>query len=134
MTGITSQTLRAIECHIDRVHSADQKERIAVWRGPHDGFGGDVCTPTRPVLDDEWPAETLREPLTYQARRDVEPTAGSSADDDAHRPRRIHLRPCHVWSDRQRGSARGQMQKLMTGKFHRVPLVKFWCWRQITRP
>ena len=40
---------------------------------------------------------------------------------DAHRPRRIGLRPCDARHGRQRGSARGQMQKLSAGKFHGVP-------------
>ena len=44
------------------------------------------------------------------------------ADDDAHRPRRIGLRPCDTRDGRERGSARCQMQKLPAGKFHGVLL------------
>ena len=44
--------------------------------------------------------------------------AGGKANDDAHRPRRIGLRPRDPRHGRQRGSARGQMQKLSAGKFH----------------
>ena len=49
--------------------------------------------------------------------------AGGKADDDAHRPRRIGLRPRDTRHGRQRGSARGQMQKLPSvGKFHNSSL------------
>ena len=47
---------------------------------------------------------------------------GGKADDDAHRPRRIGLRPRDARHGRQRGSARCQMQKLSAGKFHHDPL------------
>ena len=46
--------------------------------------------------------------------------AGGNADDQAHRPRRIGLRPRDARHGRQRGSARCQMQKLSAGKFHWV--------------
>ena len=42
--------------------------------------------------------------------------AGGKADDDAHRPRRIGLRPRDARHGRQRGSARGQMQKFFGGE------------------
>ena len=41
---------------------------------------------------------------------------GREADDDAHRPRRIGLRPRDPRHGRQRGSARGQMQKMFGGE------------------
>ena len=40
----------------------------------------------------------------------------ANADDHAHRPRRIGLRPRDARDGRQRGSARGQMQKLSGGE------------------
>src|SRR5262245_58660926 len=43
---------------------------------------------------------------------------GGEANDHAHRPRRIGLRPSAPRHGRQRGSARGQMQKSSAGKFH----------------
>src|SRR5262245_35613180 len=46
-----------------------------------------------PVLNDEWLSETFRQPLTRQARHDVEGSAGRNPDDDADRPGRIGLRP-----------------------------------------
>ena len=42
--------------------------------------------------------------------------AGGKSDDNAHRPRRIDLRPCEPRHGRERGSARGQMQKLLGGE------------------
>ena len=41
---------------------------------------------------------------------------------DAHRPRRIGLRPRDARHGRQRGSARGQMQKLSGGEVSSSPL------------
>ena len=46
---------------------------------------------------------------------------GGKADDDAHRPRRIGLRPRDARDGRERGSARGQMQEYAAGKFHSSP-------------
>jgi transposase len=46
------------------------------------------------------------------------PAAGGKADDDAHRPCRIGLRPSERRHRRERGSARCQMQKLSALEFH----------------
>src|SRR5262249_18662395 len=73
------------------------------------------------VLDDELVAETLREPLCHHARNDVGGAPGGKADDDAHRPRRIGLRPRETRGGRQRGSAGGQVQKISAEKFHFDP-------------
>jgi hypothetical protein len=80
-----------------------------------------VANRARPVLDDELLAKPFRQPLPHQACSYVGATARSKADDHAHRPGRIGLRPCHARDGRQRGSAGGQMQKLSAGKFHGVP-------------
>ena len=77
---------------------------------------------TRPVLDDEWLAEPLRQLLTHQAREDVSWAASGKGDDHAHRARRIGLRPGDPRDRRQRGSGRSQMEKLSAGKFHSLPL------------
>jgi hypothetical protein len=54
------------------------------------------------------------------------PTAASGkADDHAHRPRRIGLRPSDVRHRRQRGGACCEMQELATGKFHGAPSLVF---------
>ncbi len=75
-----------VECRIDRVRRTDQEQRVAVRRRTHDRLGGDIAAGARPVLDDEWLAEPLRQPLTYQTRENVVRAAGGKADDDAHRP------------------------------------------------
>ena len=44
----------------------------------------------------------------------------ANGDDDAHRPRRIGLRPCDARHGRKRGGAGGQMQKFaVLGKLKR---------------
>ena len=86
-----------------------------------DGLGGDIAAGARPVLDDEGLAKTLRQPLSYQPRDDVVSAAGCEADDHAHRPRRIGLRPCSARDGRERRNARGQMQEFAAGKFHAIP-------------
>ena len=60
-----------VERRVDRVRRQDQEQRIAVRRRAHDRLGADIAAGARPVLDDEWLAEPLRQPLTHQARDDV---------------------------------------------------------------
>src|SRR5262249_50126685 len=112
-----------IDCRIERVSRCDKEERVAVrWRA-HDCLGGYIGCGAGPVLNDKLLAKPLRQPLAYEARDDVgRATTGREADDDAHRPRRIGLRPCNARDRRQRGSARCQMKKLPpVGKFHFQP-------------
>src|SRR5262249_25969100 len=71
--------------------------------------------------DHERLTETLRQPLTYQARRDVRTASGREANNDAHRPRGIGLRPRDPQYGRHRGCAGGQMQEFAAGKFHFEP-------------
>ena len=59
--------------------------------------------------------------MADQARGDVSAAAGGKADNDADRPRWIGLRPRKARHGRERGSARGQMQKISAGKFHFEP-------------
>src|SRR5215469_7596667 len=106
-----------VERRVDRLCRTDNEQRVAVRRCAHDRLGADVSASARPVVDDKLLAETLRQPLTDQARRDVTCAARGKADNDAHRPRRIGLRPRDARGRRERGSARGQMQKLSAGKF-----------------
>src|SRR5262245_18133926 len=110
-----------VECRIDRVPCANNEQRVAVGRGTHDRLGGDMAAGDRTVVDDERLTEPLREPLTYQSRRDVRAASGREANNDAHRPRRIGLRPCNARDRRQRGSTGGQMQECAAGKFHFEP-------------
>src|ERR1700704_7070376 len=110
----------------DRVSRNDQKERMAVGGRTRDGLGGDIARGARPVLDDEWLAEALRQPLTEQAREDVGRAAGGKANHDAYWPRgiglrRSDLRPSDLRHRQHRGSARGEIQECAAGKFHKVP-------------
>src|SRR5262245_1352335 len=125
-TGAMSRTKLklklVIECRVERVRRSGYKKRIAVRERTHDGLRGDITAGTRPVLDDELLAEPLRQPLTDETRGDVGATGGGIADNQAHRPRRISLRPSEARDGgRQRGSACGEMQKLAAGKFHSSP-------------
>ena len=65
---------------------------MAVRRGADNRLGGDIAGRTRPIVDVELLTQTVREPLTHQARDYVYLAAGRKADDDPHRPRRIGLR------------------------------------------
>src|SRR5262245_24333807 len=95
---------------------------MAVRRRAHDDLGADIAGCARPVLDDKRLAKSLRNPLSQQTGEDVGRTASWERDDDAHRPRRISLRPRDPRDCRQRGCAGGQMQKLPSvGKFHGGP-------------
>src|SRR5262245_20614152 len=100
----------------------DHEQRVAVRRRAHDRLGADIATRARPVLDHEWLAKPLRQPLTHQTGDDVGRSAWGEWGDDAHRPRRISLRPRDARQSRQRGGARGQMQEFAAGKFHNTPL------------
>jgi hypothetical protein len=86
-----------------------------------DRFGSDVAAGAGAVLNDELLAEAIGQPLTHQARLDVGSPAGGKADDDAHRPRRIGLRPRNAGHGRQRSGTHGQMQECAAGKFHDAP-------------
>src|SRR5262245_41651834 len=105
------------QCCIDCCGSTDHEERIAVCRRTHDRLYTDIATTARTVLDDELLTEALRQPLTNEARSNVVNTTGRKWDNDAHRPRRIGLRPRNWRRHRQPGSAGGQIQKTSAGKF-----------------
>src|SRR5262245_5005134 len=97
---------------------------MAVRRRAHDDLGADIAGSAWAVLNDERLAKSLRNPLSQQTGEDVGRTASWERDDDAHRPRRIGLRQGEAWHGRQRGGARGQMQKFAAGKFHDVSSKK----------
>ncbi len=68
-----------VERCVDRVRRSHQQQRIAVRRRAHDRLGPDIAAGARPVLDDEWLAEPLRQPLTDEARDDVGRAAGGES-------------------------------------------------------
>jgi len=106
-----------VERRVDRLCRNDHEQRVAVSGRAHDGLGGNVGPRAGTVLDDEWLADPLRQPLTRESCDDVGCAAGRKANDDPHRPRRIGLRRSDARRGRQRGSGCGQMQKLAAGKF-----------------
>src|SRR5262249_58766928 len=93
----------------------DQGEGRAVGGRTRHYLGGDLSLRARSILDDEWLAETLRQPLTNQAREDVGWPAGRKADHDPHRPRRVGLRESDARDGRQRAGARGQAEEISAG-------------------
>jgi hypothetical protein len=107
-----------VERRVDRDRRADREQGVAVGGRAHDRLGGDVGGGTDPVVNHERLPQTLRQPVTDQSRQDVLRAARSRADDDAHQARRVGLRRHDPRHGRQRGSARGQMQKSSAGKFY----------------
>src|SRR5262245_47870023 len=98
-----------VERGINGVRGKGQKEGIAIRSRSHDRLGGDVGARAQAVLDDELLSKSLREPLPDQACNNIHsPTSGSAAD-DAHRARRINLRPSRLRYRRYRNSAHGQI-------------------------
>src|SRR6266849_539082 len=93
-----------VKCRVDRARWADHQERMAVGRRAHDRFGCDIGARARPVLDDEWLAEPLLQPLSDQARADVGRAASGETDDNAHLPRRVGLCLCKARDHLERGS------------------------------
>src|SRR5262249_19893855 len=102
----------------DRVRYRHVKHRVAIWAGPYGLGRAEVAAASRAVFYDEWLAEPLRKQLTEQPTMHIVRASRGERDDDPHRPRRIGLRPRDTRHGRQRGSARGQMQKISAGKFH----------------
>jgi hypothetical protein len=56
-----------VERRVVRVNRGNLEQRIAVWGRTDDGFGGHIAGGARPVLDDDWLTETLRQRLTDKA-------------------------------------------------------------------
>jgi hypothetical protein len=61
-----------VEDYVHRVGCADQKQRIAVSSRAHDRLSANIAASTRPVFDNEWLTEALRQPLAHQARDDLQ--------------------------------------------------------------
>jgi hypothetical protein len=65
------ETKVVVERRVERVNRRNLEQRIAVWGRTDDGFGGHIAAGARPVLDDEWLPETLRQRLTDKACKEV---------------------------------------------------------------
>src|SRR5262245_28032641 len=111
-----------------RVHDKGAKRKeygITVGCGPRRLAHANIAAGPSDVLDIELLPERFAEFLSGNPREDIGASAGREWHNHAHRPRRIALRPSKVRHSRQRGSARGQMQKLSAGKFHFEPSSLF---------
>src|SRR5262245_65141226 len=82
-----------------------------------------VATCTRTAVDRYRPDDLACAPGEQTRTLKIEHAARRERHDDAHRPRRIGLRPSDARYGRQRGSG-GQMQEFAEGKFHlNLPLA-----------
>jgi hypothetical protein len=107
-----------VERRVDRIVGTGEGDGVAVGRSGERELHADVAAGADPVLDDEVLTEIIGEILADQPRGDVVGAARGEAYDPAHRPGRIVLRACEARDGRQRGSARGEMQKPATTKLH----------------
>src|SRR5262249_59695997 len=78
-----------------RPNSSNSTGKSVGWR-TYDRLGGDIAGGSRPVFHDERLAQPLRQPMPDQTREGVGPAAGRKANNDAHWPRRIGLRPRNI--------------------------------------
>jgi hypothetical protein len=120
LTSITPGTRTTL---VDDVERANLQQRVTISRSADDNLGPDGSASTRPIFDDERLPQSFRQPLSQEPCDDVAAAASGKWDDDAHRPRRIGLRPCDARHHRQRGGTRRQMQKSPTRKVHGISPV-----------
>ena len=111
-----------IQRRVDRGRRGGKQERITIRRRTNDCLGANIGPRAGSIFNDERLAKPLRQPLTDQACENVSRAAGSKANDNAHRARRIGLCPRDPRHRRQRRSTRGQMQKLSDGEVSSSPL------------
>src|SRR6476646_9475595 len=112
-----------VKCRVDGAAWTDHEQRVAIRCRLHDSLGGNIGAGSRPIFDDEWLAESLRLPLTHQARKDVGPTARGNAHDPAHRPQGISFCPGNARQRSECGSTGCQMQDMTARKLHDVLLM-----------
>src|SRR5262249_36604400 len=74
-----------------------------------------IATCTRTAVEYR-PDDLARAPGEQTRTLKIEHAARRERHDDAHRPRRIGLRPSNARYGRQRGNARGPMQKISAGE------------------
>ena len=95
---------------------------VAIGRGARDAADGDATAGAADVLDDDRLAERRPHALGQYPRRHVGRAAGGERHYQRNGTRRIGLRPRDARDRRQRGSTRGQIEKISTGKFHNISL------------
>jgi hypothetical protein len=78
-----------VERGVDRSRCAELEQRIAVRRCANGGLCGDIGAGPRPVLDDEWPAEPFRQPLSPQPRENVAAATGGGGSRLSPRTARV---------------------------------------------
>src|SRR5262249_52518769 len=104
-----------------RVHDKGAKRKeygITVGCGPRRLAHANIAAGPSDVLDIELLPETFAELLSGNRREDIGASAGREWHNQAHCTRRIGLPESDARDDRQRRSARCQMQKISTRKFH----------------
>src|SRR5215204_5273058 len=111
-------------------NSIDDKDRIAVRRRLRRATRADIAARAGHILDVELLAEPLGQLLCDKPPDRVSLTAGRKRHDNAHWPGRVRLRPRNARDRWQRGSARGQTEKISAGKFHHVAFPERLCSRR----
>src|SRR5262249_38086869 len=95
----------------------DEEQRVTIGWSTHDCLGRDIARGSGPVIDDDLLAKSLRQEWINESRDDIGRNAGSIADDDPHRSRRIGLRVCDLAYTRERDGT-CETQEVSTGKLH----------------
>src|SRR5215208_5946993 len=87
------ETELVVQGCINCVRRTADEERVAVGWQTNYRLGRQIAASASPIFDDEWLAKPFRQPMANQTREDVKRAACPKADEDAHRTRRIKLRP-----------------------------------------
>jgi hypothetical protein len=93
-------------------------ERVTIRCGARSASGAHGSPGAGDIFYDDRLTERYPHMLDEDARERIVGSARRVRHDNCDRPRRIGLRPSYPRNGRQRGSARGQMQKISAGKFH----------------
>src|SRR6516164_4006198 len=102
---------------VDVREGAAEQNGVTVRTGAGDRGGTQRTAAAADVFDDHR-AEQRFDLFHPWPGEGVERATRRKWDHEPDRPRRIRLRPRDPRDRRQRGSARGQMQKISAGKFH----------------
>jgi hypothetical protein len=81
-----------VEPGAEGIHRGDHEQRVAVRGSADHRFGREIAAGAGTIVDDERMAQPGRQPIGDDAREQIGRAAGSRADDEPHRPRRIALR------------------------------------------